>query len=152
MSDPELQSVTLQLDPARRTALGAVADELIPAAHGMPSAGSVLDLRRIEFVLCARPDLLKPLSDALRPELGDTPRQRLTALADEPDNLAALQLAVVAGYYSDADVRDRIGYPGQIARPVHAFDYPEYVDEGLIDRVIERGQVWRDPSEPRQGD
>lgn len=152
MSDPELQSVTLQLDPARRMALGAVADELIPAAHGMPSAGSVLDLRRIEFVLCARPDLLKPLSDALRPELGDTPRQRLTALADEPDNLAALQLVVVAGYYTDADVRKRIGYPGQVAREVNAFDFPEYVDEGLVDRVIERGQVWRDPSEPRQGD
>ena len=152
MSDHDSQPVSVQLDPARRMVLGAVADELIPAAHGMPPAGSVLDLRRIEFVLCARPDLLKPLSDALRPELGDTPRQRLMTLADEPDNLAALQLAVVAGYYSDADVRDRIGYPGQIARPVDAFDYPEYVDEGLIDRVIERGQVWRDPSEPRQGD
>lgn len=152
MSDHQLQPVTLQLDPARRMVLGAVADELIPAAHGMPPAGSVLDLRRIEFVLSARPDLLQPLSEALRPELGGAPRQRLTALADEPDNLAALQLTVVAGYYSDADVRDRIGYPGQIARPVHAFDYPEYVDEGLVDRVVERGQIWRDPSEPRHGD
>lgn len=152
MSGHEFQPVIVQLDPASRMVLGAVADELIPAAHGMPSAGSVLDLGRIEFVLCARPDLLKPLSDALRPELGDTPRERLTALADEPDNLAALQLVVVAGYYSDADVRDRIGYPGQIARPVNAFDYPEYVDEGLVDRVVERGQIWRNPSEPRQGD
>lgn len=152
MSDHELQPVTVRLDPARRTVLGAVADELIPAAHGMPSAGSVLDLGRIEFVLGARPDLLKPLSDALRPGLGDTPRERLRALVDEPDNLAALQLAVVAGYYSDADVRDRIGYPGQIARPVNAFDYPEYVGEGLVDRVVERGPIWRDPSDARQGD
>jgi len=152
MSDQELQPVRIQLDPARRAVLRAAAEKLIPAAHGMPSAGSVLDLGRIEFVLHARPDLLKPLSDALRPGLGDIPSERLAALADEPDNLVALQLAVVAGYYSDADVRDRIEYPGQIARKVNALDYPEYMDEGLVDRVVERGQIWRDPSGSRQDD
>ena len=36
------------------------------------------------------------------------------------------------------EVRDRIGYPGQLARPVNALDYPEYLTEGLLDTVIER--------------
>jgi hypothetical protein len=147
MSDDHAQPVTVQLDPARQAVLAGVADELIPAAHGMPSASSVLDRRRIEFVLGARPDLLEPLSAALRPGLGDSAAERLEALAGEPANLDALQLTVVAGYYSDTDVRDRIGYPGQVARPVNPFDYPEYLAEGLIERVAERGRVWRDPSE-----
>ena len=58
---------------------------------------------------------------------------------------AALQLAVVAGYYTDANVRAAIGYPGQLAKPVTAFDYPAYIEEGLIDQVLERGPIWRDP-------
>ena len=27
-----------------------------------------------------------------------------------------------------------------------AFDYPAYIEEGLIDRVLERGPIWRDPA------
>ncbi len=152
MSAADSRPVVIQLDSARRAVLEAVADQLIPAAHGMPSAGAVLDLATVDFVLGARPDLQLPLSNALRPELGVVPSERLAALAAEPEHLAALQLVVVAGYYSDADVRTRIGYPGQVARPVNAFDFPEYLDEGLVDRVVERGQIWRDPAVPRSGD
>ena len=47
--------------------------------------------------------------------------------------MAALQLAVVAGYYTDANVRAAIGYPGQLAKPVTAFDYPAYI--GVRNRV-----------------
>lgn len=151
MSGDELRPVVAQLDADRRATLEAVADQLIPAAHGMPSAGAVLDHTRVDFVLGARPDLHVPLSNALRPELGDVPSERLSMLEDEPDHLAALQLVVVAGYYTDTEVRDRIGYPGQVARAVNAFDFPEYVDEGLIERVVERGPIWRDPHHPGDG-
>ena len=58
------------LDAAERAALGAVADTLIPAAHGMPSAAEILTDERLRFVLRARPDLVEPLRAALRPELG----------------------------------------------------------------------------------
>lgn len=151
MSDHDAQPVAMPLDRADHLVLIAVADELIPAAHGMPSAGTVLDARRVGFVLGARPDLVRPLSEAARPELGDSVAARLAALADEPEHLDALQLVVVAGYYSDAGVRDRIGYPGQVARPVNPFDYPEYMREGLVDGVVNRGRIWRDPAEPGQG-
>ena len=50
-------------------------------------------------------------------------------------------------YYTDADVRAAIGYPGQVVKPVTAFDYPAYIQEGLIDRVLERGPIWRDPDD-----
>ena len=70
---------------------------------------------------------------------------RLEALADEPDNLAALQLTIVAGYYTDKGVRELIGYPGQVAIEVKSWLVPEYLEEGLIDAVLARGPVWRDP-------
>jgi hypothetical protein len=132
-------------DVAMRT-LAEIADRLIPAAHGMPSAADVLTDDRLRFVLTARPDLSEPLTAALRPELGDDPQGRLDALGqDEPANLAALQLVIVAGYYTDKRVRELIGYPGQMAIEVKSWLYPPYLEEGLIDAVMSRGPVWRDP-------
>ena len=134
------------LDEESRSRLATIADLLIPEAHGMPSAASVLSADRLAFVLRARPDLVEPLVAALRPELGADPQARLDALAEEPLNLAALQLVIVAGYYTDRGVRDRIGYPGQMAIEVKSWLYPAYLEEGLIDAVLARGPVWRDPA------
>jgi hypothetical protein len=135
------------LDVAEEATLRAVADRLIPAADGMPSAAEILTDDRLRFVLKARPDLMGPLRDALRPDLGDDVQARLDALGrDEPTNLGALQLAIVAGYYTDGDVRDRIGYPGQVALTLRSWEVPAYIDEGLIDAVLARGPVWRDPT------
>ena len=130
-----------------RATFAAVAGHLIPAAHGMPSAAEVVGGDRLRFVLNARPDLIDSVRDALRPELGDDPQRRLDALGrDEPANLGALQLAIVAGYYTDSGVRERIGYPGQIALTLRSWEVPAYIDEGLIDSVLARGPVWRDPA------
>ena len=100
---------------------------------------------RVAFVLRSRPDLLEPLKAALRPELGPDAAARLTKLADEPSNLSALQLVIVAGYYTDKRVRELIGYPGQEAIEVKSWIVPPYLEEGLIDKMLERGAVWRDP-------
>lgn len=153
MSAPDVQPGTTEgvLDDERRAAFAAVADHLIPAAHGMPSAGEVIDEVRLRFVLTARPDLVEPLRAALRSELGPDPTARLAALErDEPDHQAALLLVVVGGYYTDKDVRDRLGYPGQEAKPVQSWRYPEYLEEGLTDQVLARGPIWRDPATGRR--
>jgi hypothetical protein len=143
----------LSLDPERRAALSAVAAYLIPAAHGMPSAGDVIGDARLRFVLTARPDLVEPLRAALRPELGVDAAQRLATLErDEPDHHAALVLVVVGGYYTDKDVRERLGYPGQEARVLQSWKVPPYVEEGLIDQVLARGPVWRDPATGRRAE
>ena len=133
------------LDASARGRLAEVAAQLIPAAHGMPSAGEVVTDDRLRFVVRARPDLLAPLQAALRPELGAEVGPRLAALAAEPDSLSALQLAIVAGYYTDKRVRELIDYPGQMAIDVKSWLVPPYIDEGLIDAVLARGPVWRDP-------
>jgi hypothetical protein len=134
------------LDEARRATFDAIADHLIPAADGMPSARDVVTDARLAFVFRARPDLLEPFTEALRADLGD-PAARLATLGrDAPATLYALQLVIVAGYYTDSDVRERIGYPGQSAIEIRSWEYPIYLEEGLIDAVLARGPVWRDPA------
>ena len=128
------------LGEVERERLGALADVLIPAADGMPSARELgIADSLADRVLDARPDLTEPLRRALAEPVTDA-RARLDALAasDRPA-LHAVELAVAGGYYLDPGVRERIGYPGQLARPVNALDYPEYLSEGLLDRVLERG-------------
>jgi hypothetical protein len=139
------------LSAGDRAVLSAVADRLIPAAHGMPSAADILTAERLRFVLAARPDLLEPIRSALRPDLGDDVQTRIDKLGrDEPGALGALQLAVVAGYYTDKGVRELIGYPGQEALTIRSWELPPYLEEGLIDAVIARGPTWRDPATGRR--
>ena len=139
------------LEDAEIATFRAIADVLIPAAHGMPSAADVVDEDRLRFVLGARPDLLAPLRAALRPGLGDDARARVEALGrDAPADLAALQLVLVGGYYTDRGVRELIGYPGQVALQLRSWEVPAYLEEGLIDAVLARGPVWRDPATGRR--
>ena len=135
------------LDASMRATLSEIADRLIPAAHGMPSAAEVVGDDRLRFVLNARPDLAAPLRAALDPGRGGDPQARIDALAvDDPAALGALQLVIVGGYYTDRDVRERIGYPGQAALTIRSWEYPAYLEDGLIDAVLARGPVWRDPA------
>ena len=135
------------IDAIERATLNGIADRLIPAAQGMPSAADILVDDRLRFVLNARPDLIEPLRAALRRELGDDVQARLDGLGrDEPSTLGALQLVIVAGYYTDRRVRELIGNPGHAALELRSWEYPAYLEEGLIDAVLARGQVWRDPA------
>ncbi len=139
------------LDAERLAALAGVADLLIPAAHGMPSAGEIVNDVRVAFVLGARPDLADPLAAALRPDLGGDPAARLAALEHEAGGARdALIQTIVFGYYTDAGVRERLGYPGQEAKQLYSWKVPDYVEEGLIDNVLARGPVWRDPATGRR--
>jgi hypothetical protein len=145
--EPSTLSEGSTLSEHERATFAAIADQLIPAAHGMPSAADVLSDDRLRFVLNARPDLAGPLRAALRRDLGEDVGARLDALGrDDPTVLGALQLLIVAGYYTDRNVRDLIGYPGQMALDIRSWEYPAYLEEGLIDAVLARGPVWRDPA------
>jgi hypothetical protein len=53
---------------------------------------------------------------------------------------------IVSGYYTDRRVKELIGYPGQMALELRSWEVPPYVEEGLIDAVLARGAVWRDPA------
>ena len=63
--------------------------------------------------------------------------------AHDPDAYDALVTAVVAGYYMHPRVMRLLGYPGQVPQEVSVDGYPDYVDEGLLERVYERGPIYR---------
>ena len=139
------------LDPGARAAFSAVAGLLIPEAHGMPSAAEVIGDARLRFVLTTRRDLLEPLRAALRPDLGEDAAARLATLErDEPDAHSALISTVVFAYYTDRDVRDRLGYPGQEAKVLYSWKVPDFIEEGLTDQILARGPIWRDPATGRR--
>jgi len=82
--------------------------------------------------------------------LSQADTEHLAALAaDRPDLLAALQLVIVGAYYTDRDVRQRLAYPGQLAKTLQSWRYPVYLEEGLLDGVLARGAIWRDPATGR---
>jgi hypothetical protein len=129
-----------------RDRLAAVADELIPAADGMPAAAAVgVAGDQLDAVLRARPDLAGPLERALRRAPGPPIEAWMDELcAADPAAHEALVLAVLAGYYWAEEVKSRLGYPGQTAAEV-SVGFPAYVEEGLLDAVLEQGPRYRDP-------
>jgi hypothetical protein len=129
-----------QFDAASRATLAELAELLIPAGDGMPSASDILVSGDVlDRVLSSRGDLADPLQRAL--ELGgDRPwndATRLLAHLEAKDATArdALVTVVAGAYYMDERVRKLLGYPGQLARPVNALEFPAYIEEGLLDHV-----------------
>jgi hypothetical protein len=129
-----------------RARLVRIADGLIPETELMPSPGS-LDIagRQLDVVLASRPDLADGVRRALEAAGdADDPIACVERLAGtDPPAHDALVTAVVAGYYLHPEVQRRLGYPGQIGDVVRADSYPDYVHDGLLERVYERGPIYR---------
>lgn len=127
--------------------LKQLADIMLPAAHGMPSASEVGAVSsHLREVLGWRDDLCQPLVEALTAlDPATFTVERLSAFLSENENAyTALTKVVAACYYLSPVVRDRIGYPGQVAKTYDPFAYTEWVAEGLLDPVVERGPIWRE--------
>ena len=123
-----------------REALAGLADALIPAADGMPSAtaagatGALLD-----EVLRVRADLEEPLAALTASAAGRNPSAEVARLkAEEPELFEALTTAVAGGYFMSDDVRERLGYPGQ-----QALELEDDHDPALLQPVIDRGTIYR---------
>jgi choline dehydrogenase-like flavoprotein len=123
-------------DPVR-VRFNAVAQVLVPAGDGMPSAAEV-DVGGVllDRVLAVVPDLARTLERALPDDVTDVGAWSAELAARDPAAHRAVLLAVVGAYYLDPDVRSRIGYPGQSTTPVRAQDFPEYLEEDLLEPVL----------------
>jgi hypothetical protein len=133
----------VKLNQAERDLLARVADVLIPASGGMPSA-SEADVagEGLDAVLTARPDMLEGLKELLRLVEGQAPSAAVASL--QSDNLAVYQLLgeIVAGaYFMNPKVREAIGYHGQTPEPIPS--EPDYLEDGLLESVIRRGAIYR---------
>ena len=85
-------------------------------------------------MLAARPDLRAPLAASRAPQesiAGDCAER-------DPAGWTALTSAVVAAYFFNPEVCERIGYAGQQAIPLGPPDHEE-----LLGSVVARGPVYR---------
>lgn len=129
-----------------RELLAGLADGLIPGADGMPAPGELgIAGAQLDLVLASRPDLEPALRRALEqaPEAGDALEWIESLRIADPDAYDALVVAIVGGYYLHPEVQRRLGYPGQTPRPLPAAGLPDYVEEGLLERIYERGPIYR---------
>jgi hypothetical protein len=136
--------VDVRLPRDLRDRLRAVADELIPAADGMPAASEVgVADAQLDRILAARPDLVEPLIAALTRRAEATTEWLSQLEAEDRAGYEAVLLTIVGGYYTDGDVRRRLGYRGQEPEPVRPEIIPDYAEDGLLDGVVERGPIYR---------
>jgi len=112
----------------------------MPSARAVGVAGA-----GVELVLESRPDLARPLLQLLDELESEEPSEAVARLERmEPSRFEALFVAVAGAYYMTPAVRELIGYAGQEARTVDIMvDLSLYVEEGLLDPVVERGPIYR---------
>lgn len=139
----------MAIDAASRAVLAGLADVLIPAGDGFPSAseagaaGEGLDL-----VLAARPDLAEGVERLVLAARGRDPAAVVAGLrASDPAGFAVLAEVIPGAYFMNAAVRARLGYRGQEPRPIDPAPDPEA--EALLAPVIARGPIYR-PTPGRQ--
>ena len=133
------------LDQAGRDTFAGLADVLIPAGGGLPSAsqagaaGPFLDA-----VLAARPDLGERLAALLAKAAGREPRVVVADLrANDPAAFEVLAAAVPGAYFLNPEISAAFGYHGQEAVPIDPGGRPDWLEDGLLDSVKDRGPVYR---------
>jgi hypothetical protein len=122
-----------KLDDALRGTFLALADALIPEAEGMPAASQVgVGGDILERMLALRPDLRDAFMRGLRAAAGKPAAEAAQAL-NRDDQAALGAIGLVAA----------IGYPGQESRPADPDATPEYVANGMLQQVIDRGPIFK---------
>lgn len=122
-----------------------IAERLVPTTETMVGAGRVPDADKfIERALSSRPDLGVGLEAAV---LQCTDQVVDAAVRGESVDLPAFdQIAtlVIGAYYMNPVARRQIGYPGQLALEYDPMEYVAWVNEGLLDQVMDRGPRYRE--------
>lgn len=133
----------MSFDQNERAMLAELADVLIPAADGMPSASQAdVGGQWLDAVLTARPDLAGGLKDVLAKVRDKTADDGVTDLrANDPAAFGVLAEIVPSVYFMNPDVRQAIGYAGQKPTPIDP--RPDYMEDGLLESVIRRGPIYR---------
>ncbi len=137
--------MAMTLSEPERLLFKSLADFLIPASGKMPAASAVgVHEALLDQVLVARPDLLDDLKRGLAACRTGAPSVTLNALMKADDAaFQAIGLAASGGYYMAAEVREKLGYPGQGEVPYDPHETPAYLTNGMIERVVRRGSLYR---------
>jgi len=133
----------MSFDSGERELLAGLADVLIPAGDGMPSAsGADVAGRWLDAVLAARPDLADGLRELLAKSGHRDPADVVADLrANDPTAFDVLATVVSGAYFMNPEVLEAIGYAGQGPQPIDP--RPDYMEDGLLESVIRRGPIYR---------
>src|SRR5262245_39967815 len=131
----------MNLSATERQLLALLADLLIPAGSGFPSASEAgVAQHGVEQVLAVRPDLLEPLKNLLARAENRSPDEFLQEVQkNDPSAFGVLAELVPGAYFLNPAVRAKLNYDGQSARPIEP--RADYLDEGLLQSVIDRGPI-----------
>ena len=133
----------MSFDPSQRAVLAGLADVLIPAGDGMPSASAGdVSGEGLNQVLAAVPSLGTSLADVLARAKGREPAEVVASLAQtDPAAYGILTEIVTAAYFMNPGVRRAVGYRGQGPSPLDP--RVDYMEDGLLESVIKRGPIYR---------
>jgi hypothetical protein len=133
----------MTFDEAERTTLAALADVLIPANVGFLSASQAgVAGEGLDQVLAVRPDLEPHLKQTLQSAKGRDPTDVIHELrVNDPAGFADFAELVAGAYFLNAVVRDQFGYHGQVPRSHDTA--ADYLNEGLLQSVTDRGPIYR---------
>jgi hypothetical protein len=133
----------VNLGPTDRAVLAGLADVLIPAGDGMPSASAAAVAEEgLNLVLAAVPSLEASLADVLARARGRDPAEVVASLArTDPAAFGILTEVVTAAYFMNPAVREAVGYTGQGPSPIDP--RVDYMEDGLLESVIKRGPIYR---------
>ncbi len=138
-------ALEVRFDEEARRTYASLADVLIPAKDHYPSAsqagvaGVLLDV-----VLRSRPDLYDELRELLNKARGHDPSEFVWGLEKEnPEAFGVLTILVRGAYFMNPTVRRVLGYRGQLAEPIDYEARPEYLEDDILQPVIDRGPVYR---------
>lgn len=129
------------LTPAQRATFASLADVLLPASEGMPSATEVAaEGMWLDRALRARPDLQLELIQVLQTIERRDPIEALRFLeATDEAGFDTLLILAASAYYMSPRVRKLVRYPGQERRPIYLDGADHYLGDGLLDFVSAPG-------------
>lgn len=134
-----------ELSPEQRSRLAKLADCLIAGGAGMPSASQAeVHGAWIERAVAARPDLGSIVEQVIA--LPGEPAAALSALRGEKrSTFDAFAFAVAGAYLINPRIRLLLGYPGPapIKNPAFPDEAESYLEDGLLDPVVNRGPIYR---------
>lgn len=133
----------MDFNSSERSVLAALADVLIPADESFPSASAVgVAGEGLDQILAARPDLGDGLKKILTQAQNREPAEIISDLqAKDPAAFGILAEIIPGAYFLNPQVRAALGYDGQSPHPIDP--KPDYLDDGLLQSVIDRGAIYR---------
>ncbi|PYM15917.1 MAG: hypothetical protein DME18_02930 [Verrucomicrobia bacterium] len=133
----------MSFDAHERAGLAGLADILIPASEGFPSASEAgVAAEGLDQVLSFRPDVLSGLKNLLASSRGRPPAEVVAELQkNDPAGFGLLAEIVPGAYFLNPQVRAKLGYAGQGPKAIDP--HPDYLDQGLLQSVLDRGPIYR---------